>query len=479
MGSRVVSELRAALVGFDVTPRIHPEFGAYGTTPSMYVIDMPLQGRCLALARGDEVLVWYSVDQFPLTVPGCTQLRAQLGRELGLSGEQVLWTASQTHAGGAVPGSSLVGNFACDLSQQDPEFSAAEGDRLFAAYVSAGREALEQLQPVNVFAGRGYCDTMNYNARFPMPTGGAKFTRHHGEGLQSGKFFDTTIGMLRFEDRQGQTLGAVFNFGCRAATLLNDKYISPDWPGTARQVVEQALGGKPAMFVQGFCADVNCYYFFGTPAQAKITGRRVGEAVVDALGTLIPARGAPLACAHQTVDIPCRNMYDQPELDEQRAARLAYIEELEKDPQATWCCGINFPERMAPDVRRVMVETQLAYLDEAQRRLDEDDPPATSLQLPLTAVRLGDVAAVLSPGDNFTLTGRHVRDLSPFAHTLICGETNGIFGYLSTDDEIERGGYEPDSSWKALMNEGFRLAPAKGSADRVIDASVKMLQDLC
>ena len=472
-----MSELKAAMVGFDITPRIHPKFGAWGTTPSMYVIDMPLVGRCIALEQNGELLIWFSVDQFPLPVSESTRLRDRIARELGITGDQVMWTASQTHAGGAVPGSSLVGNFACDLSKQDPEFAAAEGDRLFESYVSAGRQAIDQLQPANVFAGRGFCDSMNYNARFPMPTGGAKFTRHHGEGLQSGKFFDTAIGLVRLGDKQGETIGVIFNFGCRVATLLNDKYISPDWPGTARQVVEQSLGGKPAMFVQGFCADVNCYYFFGTPEQAKITGRRVGKAVVEALPTLIPARPAPFSFAHKTTDIPCRAMYTQQEIDQQRAARLEFIEELDSDPQAVWVCGINLPEQMPVETREALVRGQLDYLDEAQRRLDQNDPPASSLQLPLTAVRLGDVAAVFSPGDNFTITGSRVRERSPFAHTLICGETNGIFGYIATDDEIDRGGYEPDSSWKALMNEGFRLAPAKGAADRVVDASAQLLQD--
>jgi hypothetical protein len=473
-----MNDLQAAMVGFDITPRIHPKFGAYGTTPSMYVIDMPLQGRCLALTQGDRKLLWFAVDQFPLTVPGSAMLRTRLAEELALDGDQIVWTASQTHAAGAVPGSDLVGNLTCDLSQQDPTFAAAEGDRLFKAYVLAGRQALGQVQPVNVFAGHACCDSMSYNGRLPMPTGGVKFTRDHGEGLQSGKYFDTRVNLVRFEDRQGQTLGVVFNLGCRAATLLNDKYISPDWPGTARQTIEATLDGRPAMFVQGFCADVNCNYFFGTPEQAKITGRRVGQSVIEALPTLIPVRNSPLAWDQRTIAIQCRPRYDQQEIDAQRSARLAYIDELQYDPQATWVCGINYPERMPVDVRRTLVKTQLDYLDEAQRQLDEDDPPPSQLELPLTVVRFGDVAALMSPGDNFSITARNVRQRSPFVHTLTCGNTNGIFGYLSPDDDIDRGGYEPDSSWKALMGAGFRLAPAKGTADRVVSASIELLQNL-
>jgi len=37
-----MSSLRVGIVGFDITPRIHAQHGAWGTTPSMTKIDMPL-----------------------------------------------------------------------------------------------------------------------------------------------------------------------------------------------------------------------------------------------------------------------------------------------------------------------------------------------------------------------------------------------------------------------------------------------------
>jgi hypothetical protein len=88
---------------------------------------------------------------------------------------------------------------------------------------------------------------------------------------------------------------------------------------------------------------------------------------------------------------------------------------------------------------------------------------------------VGDVAAFLSPGENFTATGRDIRDRSPFAHTLICGDTNGLFGYIGDDAEIDRGGYETDSYWKMLYIEGFRLALAKGTVQRILGAADALL----
>jgi len=470
--------LQVGIVGFDITPRIHPEFGAWGTTPFVTTIDMPLLARCIAFEHMGRRLLWFGSDLFGETVAEADATRHEIAEAIGMEPDDITWSTSQTHSGGARPGSTLVGNASGQLSKQAAEFIETEQRRLMRAYAEAAREALGKLQPVDVWAGRGHCDSVSYNARFPMPTGGVKFTRHHGEGLQSGKPFDTTIGLVRFDDKGGNPIGGIFNFGCRVATMLNDKYISSDWVGSARKVIEDEIGGKPVMFAQGFCADVNCYYFFGTPKQTRITGTRLGEAAAQAMSTLVPARAEPLAFAQKTIDVPCRPMYTREELEAQLVGRRAFIAELEHDPAATWFCGINVAEQLPVEVKIAVAKRQIRYLEEGMRMLETAQLPPSSLPITLGALRFGDIAALLSPGGNFTLTGMQIRTRSPFVHTLICGETNGIFGYMGTDDDIDRGGYEADSSWKALGKNGFRLAPAKGVADRIVNASIKLLRCL-
>jgi hypothetical protein len=118
---------------------------------------------------------------------------------------------------------------------------------------------------------------------------------------------------------------------------------------------------------------------------------------------------------------------------------------------------------------------QNRFLESGLRMLASGEHARESLDITLGAVRIGDAAAVLCPGENFTLTGRQIRERSPFAHTLICGDTNGLFGYIGTDYEIDRGGYETDSYWKMLYIDGFRCALAKGASRRIIDASLRLL----
>lgn len=473
-----MSKLRVGIAGFDITPHFHPTCGAWGCTPTMTELDMPLLARCIALEQDDRRLLWFGSDLVGETVPGTNVLRSEVAAALGLQMSQVVWSTSQTHSSGAVPGSVLTGSSICDRSKQDPDFVANERSRLIAAYIEGARESIRRLQPATVWAGRAYCDSVSYNTRFPMPTGGVKFSRHHAEGLQSGKPFDTTIDLVRFDDVHGNALGAIFNFCAHPATMINDKMISPDWVGTARQSIEAAIGGAPVMYVQGFCGDVNCYHIFGTPKQARQTGARLGKVAVEALPTLVPARGEPFQYIYKTIELTCQPMPTREQLGAQLAARQAFVDGLIDDPAATWFCGINAPDPFNVEQKIAFVEVQMKYLREGIRMLDAGESPRTSLPITLAAIRIGDVAAVLSPGENFTETGMQIRRRSPFVHTLICGDTNGLLGYIGTDGEIDRGGYETDSFWKMLYFEGFRLAPAKGSADKIIQCGLELLQGL-
>jgi hypothetical protein len=204
----------------------------------------------------------------------------------------------------------------------------------------------------------------------------------------------------------------------------------------------------------------------------------LGKAAVEALPTLVPARGEPFQYTYKTIELACQTMPTREQLEAQMAARQAFIDGLADDPAATWFCGINAPDQFNVDQKIAFVEVQMKYLREGIRMLDAGESPRTSLPITLAAIRIGDVAAVLSPGENFTDTGIQIRRRSPFVHTLICGDTNGLLGYLGTDGEIDRGGYETDSFWKMLYFEGFRLAPAKGTADKIIHCALELLQGL-
>lgn len=476
-----MGQILASMVGVDISPRFHPQYGARGTTPRMTELHRPLLARCLVLEQDDRQLIWYGGDLNGEPIPFTDALRDELAGRLGVPRSQIAWSSSQSHACGALPGSIMSGSHIENLIADDPEFIEAERQRFFNDLVSAAQQAIETLQPVQLWAGRGFCDSIGYNSRFPMPTGGCKFSRDWAEGVQGGKFYDPTVSLLRFEDASGKPLGVIFNFCCHPAVLIMQECVSPDWVGAARQCIEDALDGAPAMFVQGFCGDVHPRHMFGTPEQADRLGERLGKTAVRALATLNPVRCEPFDFVWRTVELPCQPMPTRQECEGQIALREAYIEEvLGPDPQACWCAGFNFPDpgRFSPEMRADVARLSILYYQEAIRMLEAGEEPRKKLDITVGGLRLGDVGVAFSPGENFTITGDRVRQRSPFAHTLICGDTNGLFGYMGTDEEIERGGFETDAFWKCLEFEGMRLPPAQGTAGQVAGRLGELLREL-
>ena len=112
-----MKKLQVGIAGFDITPRFHPKCGAWGCTPKMTELDLPLFARCIVFDNGDRRLVWFGSDLVGETVPGTDAMRAEVASALQLDASQIVWSTSQTHSSGAVPGSVLTGSSICDLSQ--------------------------------------------------------------------------------------------------------------------------------------------------------------------------------------------------------------------------------------------------------------------------------------------------------------------------------------------------------------------------
>ena len=479
-----MSKLSAAMVGFEITPHFHPEQGAWGTTPSITKMDPNVGGlfsRCLALAQDDRRALWFGSDLVGDTVDRTDDWREEIADALDLEASQIIWSTSQSHSAGAVPGSSISGSANTPLIKADEGFMQAQRQRLTKECIDAGRQAMDELQPVKVWAGRGHCDTISYNSRLPTLLGGSKFSRDYAEGRQSDKYFDPTIGLVRFDNASGKTIGAIFNFCCHPAVLIRNEHCSSDWVGTARNCIEAALRDAPAMYVQGFCGDVHPYYMFGTPDQAAALGNRLGEMAVEALPTLIPARSDPFSYAWRTVELPRQPMPSREMCEQGIAEGEAFIEKvLHHDPRAVWIGEYNAPEpdMFTPEDRADSARMSIRYYQGLIRMIDEGNDPPPTYPVTLGALRIGDVAAAISPGENLTLTGFHVRSRSPFVHTLICGDTNGLFGYICPDEEIHRGGAEPDYHWRVEHKGRHRLAPAKGSAQRIVNTLDGLLREL-
>jgi len=98
-------------------------------------------------------------------------------------------------------------------------------------------QAQQNLKPVRCAASSGKCD-INVNRRFRTPEG----TRAVGRNWEG--VVDQTLRVIRFDDYDETPVATIVHYACHPTTMAWDtELFTPDYPGAARQVVEQQIGG--------------------------------------------------------------------------------------------------------------------------------------------------------------------------------------------------------------------------------------------
>ena len=92
------------------------------------------------------------------------------------------------------------------------------------------------------------------------------------------------------------------------------------------------------------------------------------------------------------------------------------------------------------------------------------------LELPLQALRIGDVGVVGLPAEVFCEIGLDIRRRSPFRDIVLIGLANGSIGYVGTDRQMDWGGYE--------VTLCRHVVAPKGTAQTWTDTSLRLLSRL-
>jgi hypothetical protein len=96
-----------------------------------------------------------------------------------------------------------------------------------------------------------------------------------------------------------------------------------------------------------------------------------------------------------------------------------------------------------------------------------DMPPR--IEVPLQALRIGDLAVVAIPFEAFVEIGLELKAKSPFPDTFAVSIANGAYGYLPTAAHHELGGYE---TWLGTNQVEVQ------AASRIVDTLLQMLAQL-
>lgn len=394
-------ELRAGYAKVDITPTGPVTMGGYdlrdAPSDGVYPGDHLYARAVVFEASGVRVAF---VEGDVIGVTGHDAFRRSIAEATGIPVSNILLGDAHNHA---APAPNADGK--------------TEWDRVFAGgIVKAAKEAVANLQPVRIGAGTGHsriamnrrqarpADSDSY-ITFDENNSSQSFGKHKTDspvlihefggvvrlGANPLGPIDDAVQLVRIDTATGKPLALMIHYPCHGTSLggRNSK-VSGEWMGRMQQYVEKEFPGLGTMYLQGAAGDIN----------PRVVGGLDGN---------------------------------------------------KDDIKATWALGEEIGHEVARVYRqlapvpyvnpRFQIETALIRCPRNYRELYSDFTK-TSVDLPTTAVRIGDLMWTTFPGEMFSNIGKQVKAAEPATYAHLMGYTDGYEGYFPEQKAYSEGGYE-------------------------------------
>jgi len=427
--------MRAGVARANITPSVGIDLtGFAGRGPSVGLGD-ELYATALVLDDGRERAAIVHLDLIGLDAAwsrGTCELIEKRGR---VAAGKVLLCCTHTHYGPSLR-----------THDGDPHASPEAAYLAELRFKLAGvvQEARTKLAPVVAQVGRGTSD-IGINRRERRPDGRIILGRNPSGAI------DRELILVRLDRASGEPLCCLLNFATHPVSQTHKgRLISADFPGYAREVVEE-LTGATCLYLQGACGNINSVIMQPGLDSPRTLGKRLGAAAVQAYETAAPVELAPLAVASKEAGLPAKTYGS---VEEAQAA----VDGLQAEYNGAKAGKANKGRLWWAQLR----------LDRAKACLESlrTGKPLPPVPAPIWGVALGEVGIATGPGEIFCEIGMAVKQAGVFPHTLYVSNTNGSVGYVPVPEAYPDGGYEVESA--------SRVGP--GAAQVVTDTAIAMLR---
>ena len=318
------------------------------------------------------------------------------------------------------------------------------------------REAVGNVQPVRLIFGSTVEGRVSFNRRIAMRDGTSEMGfagRPHMALYREGPS-DPEVGFALFTTPELQTTAALLHHTCHPVHWNPHHAIHSDWPGAwAAEARRTLLPTAIPLVLNGCCGNVIHHDALNPHREdtPQSMGRILTDAVRKALTDPYFSSDDPVL-AYKTIrfGIPFRQF---PKEVFEQAHKL-----LEEHPDPLWTDDTHtrFEWDWHFAASLVDLEHTLASQDEFEYEIQ--------------ALRLGDLAIVVLPGEPFVEVQLEIKQRSPAKRTFMAHMSNRYVGYIPTPEAIGRGGYETRASSSS------KLAPE--ALQMIADKSVELLQGL-
>ncbi|MCX7885734.1 MAG: hypothetical protein N3B01_00550 [Verrucomicrobiae bacterium] len=448
--------LRAGAAFGDITPSLGCLIvGGFNPFPSTHVHD-PLLVRCLALDNGETRLVFVVCDLIGLSHFLCAEIRRLVHEETGWPAGHVLVCGTHTHSA-----CSALGDRFATVAQLD------DYQRFVARRVAdTVRCAINNLAPARIGWGVTSEPRHVFNRRWlmkpgtipPDPFGGTndlvKMNPPRGSKdlVRPAGPTDPEICFLAVQSPEGRPIALLANYSLHYVGGVGPGHISADYFGMFADRLQQLLGADRldppfvAMMSNGTSGDINNIDFtkpgekLPPYARMRQVAHDVAAAVFGAYRNVEWREWVPLGVQFDEIELRFRR--PTPEQIEYAKAVLAKMK----------------PGAKTKTIPEVYAERTLRMAEYFERG-----------QIPLQAVRIGELGIGTIPAEVFVEIGLDIKKRSPFKPTFVVSLAHGYFGYLPTVEQHKLGGYE---TWLGTSRLEVEAAP------KIVEKLLKMLAEL-
>lgn len=419
---------------------ITPPIGTllYGYTPDVVSesVHDDLTATAVAVSSGAQTALLISLTLGDIQTALCRELQEAAAKAAGVDSSDIIMASTHTHCGPNTSGMEGWG----EIDRRYVE------DILLPAVCRSAENAVKSMTRAVMGSACGK-SRVGVNRRQQLENGIITF------GQNPWGCFDPNMTVLSFRrEDTGEGIINLVHYGCHGTACGKAVEITRDWSGMMLDRMEK-LTGTMSVFFNGAIGDVGPRLTNGETVGNITYVEELGSAAaMDAMEILrqIKSFHVPEIKLHKgTVHLPYKKF---PSL----AAVQARISEI-KEPEKL----INI-ERLEYGYYRSVEKLLLSGVTQ----------PEGEFSYPQTVVEIGDSVFIPFPFEHFSEISMRLREYSGFQNTLTLSCTNGYNGYLPTESELCRGGYEVGV---------FRFASAYSLADNtdqnIIAENLRILRE--
>ena len=401
----------------------------------------------LVLDDGTTAAAIIAVDLMYAGADFTQQVRSEVARHTTIPPEAVCVACSHSHSTPTV--ATVRGAGEIDLS-----YKAWASRQAATAAILAWR----QRQPARLSVGKTDLAGWTYNR------------------TREGGLVDTRLGVWRVDAANGQPLAAVVNFQGHPTVQmsLGTADLSRDVPGQVTDLVEAAVPGVTALYLQGACGDLNFDLRYHHPSRCLEPGRAVAGSALAAYASARPVEAPGVAVATLDALLPTRRWRREEVLPVREEAE----HRLQTGDTTGWLDGFakvivnvpaRLPERYDGSVERAVQAVSRFGKEWADGVLADLDTSSETLTTEVQAIRAGDAYLVANGSEFFSSLALDLRQKWS-EDLLIAGYANDSIGYVPDAYDVERKTYAAYQSPKFKGQNPFTTVSGNAMVQAMLES---------